>query len=185
MDIVQEIKDFVEQECKKPTSKYGYEPFEAHFVPMVKCAEELADQYKGDKEVILIAAWLHDVGSIIHGRKDHNITGAKIAEDKLKEFNYPQEKINLIKKCILNHRGSMQKQREAIEEKIIAEADVASNFDNIPGIFNAALVYEKKTQKEAKEAVKTKLQNKWNQLHFESSKKSLRPKYEAAMLLFS
>lgn len=185
MDIVQEIRNFVEDECKKPTSKYGYEPFEAHFVPMVKCAEEFADEHGGDKEIILIASWLHDIGSIIYGRKDHNITGAKIAEDKLKQLNYPQEKIDLIKKCILNHRGSMQNHRETIEEKIVAEADVASNFENIAGIFNAAFVYESKTQEEAKKAVMTKLQNKWNQLHFESSKKKLKPKYEAVMLLFS
>ena len=27
MNIVQEIKNFVENECKKPSSKYGYEPY--------------------------------------------------------------------------------------------------------------------------------------------------------------
>jgi uncharacterized protein len=183
MDIINEIKHFVENECKKPSSKYGYEPFPFHFVPMVNYAEKLADELGGDKEVILIAAWLHDIGSIIHGREDHHITGAKIAEEKLIELQYPAEKIELVKKCILNHRGSQQNGSSSIEEQIIAEADVMSNFDNIAGIFKAAFVYEDKTQGEAKDSVRQKLERKWKQLHFENSKKIIRPKFEAAMLL--
>jgi uncharacterized protein len=183
MDIVQEIKTFVEEECKKPGSKYGPDPFVCHFIPMVNHAERLADELGGDKEIILIAAWLHDIGSIIHGRENHHITGANIAEKKLKELQYPTEKIELIKKCILNHRGSQQSTRDSIEEQIVAEADVLSNFDNIAGMFKAAIVYENKTQREATDSVRQKLERKWEQLHFDSSKKSIKPKLEAAILL--
>jgi len=181
--IVAESKNFIENECKKPSSKYGYEPFPFHFVPMVNYAEKLANELGGDKEIILIAAWLHDIGSIIHGREDHHITGAKIAEEKLKELQYPTERIELVKKCILNHRGSQQNKRDSIEEQIIAEADAISNFDNIAGLFKATLVYEDKTQGEAKDSVRQKLERKWEQLHFNNSKKIIKPKYEAAMLL--
>ncbi len=185
MDIVTTIKNYVENECKKPSSKYGYEPFPFHFVPMVNYAEKLSDELWGDKEVILIAAWLHDIWSIIHGREGHHITGAKIAEEKLMELKYPIKKIELVKNCILNHRWSQQNWRSSIEEQIITEADVMSNFDNISGIFNAAFVYENMTQSEAKDSVKQKLERKWKQLHFEKSKEIIRPKYEAAMLLLS
>lgn len=185
MNIVITIKNYVENECKKPSSKYGYEPFPFHFVPMAKYAEELAEELGGDKEIIMIAAWLHDIGSILYGREDHHITGAKIAEEKLMKLRYPVEKIEIVKKCILHHRGSMQNDRNSIEEQIIAEADVMSNFDNISGIFKAAFVYENMTQDEAKDSVKQKLERKYNQLHFEKSKDIIRPKYEAAMLLLS
>ena len=183
MNIVEKVKNFVEDECKKPSSKYGYDPFPFHFVLVARYAEELSDKLGGDKEIILISAWLHDIGSIIYGRKDHHITGVKIAEEKLKELGYPVEKIELVKKCILNHRGSQSDVRESIEEQILAEADVLSNFDNISGIFKAAFVYENLSQEQAKESVRTKLENKWKQLHFDSSKEIVRPKYEAAMLL--
>lgn len=183
MDIVLKIKNFVENECKKPGSKYGYEPFPFHFVPTVKYAEQLADEFGGDKEVILIAAWLHDIGSIMYGRTDHHITGAKVAEEKLKEFGYPPEKIDLVKKCVLNHRGSQQNSNETIEEKIVVEADVLSAFENIAGLFKAAYIYENLDQGQAKDSVKNKLENKWKQLHFKRSKEIIKPKYEAAMLL--
>ena len=182
-DIIKRVKGFVESECKNPGSKYGYEPFPYHFVPMVKRAEKLSEQLGGDKEVILIASWLHDIGSIAHGRKDHHITGAKIAEEKLKEFGYSTRKTELIKKCILNHRGSKQNERKTIEEKIIAEADTLSNFDNVAGVFKAAYIYENLTQGEARKSVMEKFKRKWQQLHFENSKKIIKPKYEAILLL--
>lgn len=185
MDIILKVRTFVEDECKKETSKYGYEPFPFHFTPVVNYAAKLADELGGDKEVILVAAWLHDIGSIIVGRSNHHITGAKIAEEKLKELNYPIEKIELVKKCILNHRGSQKNNRKSIEEQILAEADTMSAFDNISGIFKAAFIYENLDQAQAIEAVWEKLSNKWNQLHFEKSKILIRPKFEAAMILLN
>jgi uncharacterized protein len=185
MDIVKIIRDYVEWECKKPTSKYGYEPFPYHFEPMVKYAEQLTNEIWWDKEIILIAAWLHDVGSIIYGREDHHITWAKVASEKLKELNYPKEKIELIEKCILNHRWSKWFSRLTIEEQIISEADTMSAFENIAGIFKAAYVYEDMDQWQAKESVKNKLENKWKQLCFQKSKEIIKPKYDAAMLLLS
>jgi uncharacterized protein len=183
MNTIEEVKKFVETESKKPSSKYGYEPFVYHFIPTVKYAVELAEELGADKEVVEIAAWLHDIGSVVYGRKDHHLTGEKIAGDKLKELNYPPQKIEMVKRCILNHRGSQKNNPTSIEEKIIADADALSNFDNIPGIFKAAFVYENLTQGEAKESVRKKLENKWNQLNFENSKKIIRPKYEAMMTI--
>jgi uncharacterized protein len=183
MSAVSEIKKFVEKECKKPASKYGYEPFYCHFSQVVGYARDLADKLGGDKEVVTIAGWLHDIGSIISGRENHHITGAAIADKKLRELGYPDRKIEQVLKCILNHRGSLNNKRKTIEEKIVADADAISNFDSIPGIFKAAFVYENKNQKEAKESVREKLQNKWKKLHFKDSKKIIKPKYEAVMLL--
>lgn len=183
MDLTKEARNFVEHECKKPSSKYGFEPFAHHFVPMVRYAEQLCNELGGNKEIVLIAAWLHDIGSIVHGRNNHHITGAEIAESFLQKHKYPEEKIELVKKCIFNHRGSQNFERFSIEEQIVAEADVLSNFDNIAGIFQAALVFESLSQEQAKVAVREKLVRKFNQLHFESSKELIKPKFDAAMLL--
>jgi uncharacterized protein len=183
MKITDEIKIFVEKECRKPTSKYGYEPFDNHFKIVVSYVESLNKEFGRDQEVLIIAAWLHDIGSIIVGRENHHETGVKIAEKKLKELKYPIDKIELVKKCILNHRGSQRRSRKNIEEKIIADADALANFDNISGIFKAALVYENKTQEEARKSVLEKLERKWNQLHFEESRKIIKPRYIAVKLL--
>jgi uncharacterized protein len=182
-NIISKIEKFVKEECSKSTSKYGYEPFQNHFVPVVKYANRLSKELGGNKEVILISAWMHDIGAIIRGRKNHHITGAKIAETRLRELKYPEEKIKLVKNCILNHRGSTKSKRITLEEKIIAEADTMANFDNLPGIFAAAFMCENLNQAEARVSAKNKLKNCWGKLHFKSSKKIIQPKYEAAMLL--
>lgn len=181
--LIKKIKTFVEGELKKPDSHYGYEPFPYHLIPTVNYAKELSSRLGGDKEVIIISAWLHDIGSANHGRVDHHISGAKIAEKKLKELKYPKDKINLVKKCILNHRGSQNNTRKSIEEKIVAEADTMSNFDNIAGIFKAAFVFENKDQGEAKRSALQKLKRKYKQLHFKESKMLIKPKYEAVKIL--
>ena len=143
MKITEEIKQFVEAECKKPTSKYGYEPFPEHFVPVVKYVKEMADDLGGDKEVLQIAAWLHDIGSIIYGRVDHHLTSAKIAEDQLKLLGYPEDRIQKVKDCILSHRGSQKVAPKSLEAQILIEADAISAFDNINGLFQCAFVSEK------------------------------------------
>ena len=91
MKITEKIKKFVEAESKKPSGKYGHEPFEFHIKVTVNIAKKLARKYKADIEVVEIAGWLHDIGSFRHGRKNHHITGVKIAENKLRQLKYPEE----------------------------------------------------------------------------------------------
>jgi uncharacterized protein len=182
-DIVEKMRDFVEAECRKPTSKYGCDPFIFHFIPVVEYAGELADKLGADKEIVAISAWLHDIGSIICGREDHHITGAKIAGEKLAELGYPTERIERVKDCILSHRGSQDIRPKTMEAQILVEADTLSAFNDITGLFQCAFAYEKLSREEAKNSVRQKLINKYNQLKFEDSKKIIRPKFEAAMLL--
>lgn len=183
MEITEKVRRFVEDECRKPSSKYGFEPYGSHFVPVVKYAKLLANEFGADEEIVEIAAWIHDIGSIVHGRKDHHVTGAKKAEDILREFGYPEERIGRVKDCVFHHRGSQGMELTTIEEQIVAEADSLSAFDNLEGIFKAALVYEHMTQEEARVSVLKKLNNKWNQLKFEKSKELVLPKFEAVKVL--
>lgn len=180
--VVEKIRSFVEEECKKPTSKYGYEPYVNHFIPMHDFAVMLAKKMNADLEVVELAAWLHDIGSIIYGRENHHITSAKIAEGKLRELNYPLEKIEKVKKCIMNHRGSILSKRESKEEQIIADADAMSNFGCIDGLFKAAYLSEGLKQNEARLSVLRHFENSWNKIS-EEARRIVKEKYEAAMLL--
>lgn len=183
MTIVEKARQFVKSECKKPTSIYGSGVYFEHFVPMVKHSKDLCRKLGGDLELIILAAWLHDIGSIVYGRKNHHLTSAKIAESFLTKNRYDKIKIKLILKCIKNHRQSTDLKRKTLEEKIIADADAICNFDMLPGLFYATLVVENLTPIEAAKSVKKKLENKWRRLHFRESKEIIKPKFEAAMLL--
>jgi len=180
--IIEQVRKFVEEESKKPTAKYGYSPYRFHLIQVHLYAKQLAEKLKADIEIVEIAAWLHDIGSIIHGREKHHITGAEIAEKKLKELNYPADRIEKVKQCILNHRGSVNNHKQTKEEQIIADADALSHFDNIAGLFHAAFI-EKLDEEEAMKSVLMKLTNSWNKLAFEESKKIIKSKFDAAQTL--
>ncbi len=184
MKTIDQVKKIVKSECYKPTSKYGSEPFNSHIIPMVKYAKKLAIKLDADVEIVELAAWLHDVGSIIYGRKDHHNTGAAEAEKILSKLKYPKEKIALIKKCIRHHRSSRNDKRKSLEEKIVAEADALSHFDNIQGVFWAAFLFEKKNQAQGKKEVIEKTKRKWQQLEFPEARKMVTKKYKAIMLIF-
>lgn len=180
--ITEEIRKFVEEECRKPTSKYGYEPFERHFLSVVRIAKKLALKRNADLEIVELSAWLHDIGSIIYGRENHHITSSEIAEKKLRELGYPEEKIAKVKQSILSHRGSKDITPESTEAKILAEADAIDAFNRIEGLFMAAFVHEGLSQKDGLNSVKKKLRSKYAQLSPEG-KELIKNKYDAAMLL--
>lgn len=180
-NVIEEVRKFVEQECKKPSSKYGYKPYSDHFVPMVEYARFLAGKLNADTEVVEIAAWLHDIGSIVHGREDHHITGTEIAERKLRELGYPEKKIAQVKHCILSHRGSKNIKRETVEAQIIADADAMDIFNDVKNRIKAATDYENKTLDEAKKSVRQKLINSFNKISSQA-KEIAKPKFEAALL---
>jgi len=184
IDIIEEARKFAEEECKKPSANYPT-AYGLHFISMHKSAKELAKKLKADEEIVEVAAWLHDIGSIICGRENHHITGAEIAEKKLKELGYPEDRIEKVKLCILNHRGSKEKEntRDSIEARVIADADAIDAFNDVSKQFVVCLVHEKLSLEEAKRSIIRKLQNKWNQLSLEESRQMIKPKFDAAMVV--
>lgn len=181
--VVEKVIGFVREISYSDESLYGSEPFERHFKTIVEIGKKLAEKRGADLEVVEVSAWLHDVGSLKYGRKNHHITSAQIARDFLESVDYPSEKIDSVCECILSHRGSQKLKPKTIEAEVIAEADAIDAFNRIDGLFKAALVYENLKQRDARKSVYEKLCRKWGQLS-EESKDFVRPKFEAVKLLF-
>ena len=182
-ELIEKVRCFVKNECDKPGANYPT-AYMFHFIGVHGFAKDLAEKFSADVEIVEIAAWLHDIGSVMVGRDNHHITGAEIAKEKLRSFGYSEEKINKVVECILNHRGSRESEnkRISIEARIIAEADVLDAFSNMSKQFLITLVHEKKSLGDARESVLRKLKNKWGQLEFEGSREMVRLKYKAALV---
>ena len=184
MTLPEKIRDYVKSECQKETNVFGMEAFDDHFVSMVKHAKFLAEKNEADIEIVEIAGWLHDIASIRGDYEDHHIKGAEYAEEILSKHNYPEEKIEQIKHCIIAHRGSKEIPRETIEAKCISDADAMSHFDNIGSLFYLAHTNYKMNTEEANTFVRDKLERSWNKLT-PQAKEIVRPKYEATKELLS
>lgn len=181
-DIVEEARKYIEEECKKETNFFGKEIYYQHIVKVVKHAKELAEKIGADMEIVELAAWLHDLGSLKGDYESHHLIGAKYAEEWLLKQGYDKYKIEKIKHCIIAHRGSKDIPRESIEAQCVADGDAMSHFDSIPSLFNLALVLRKKNSDDAGRFVKEKLERSWNKLS-KDAREIIKPKYEAAMLL--
>lgn len=86
---------------------------------VIGTASDLSDD---DLEMVMLAAWFHDVGylDIIKG---HEEVSAKYAEEFFAEENYPIEKIKIIKNCILATK--VPQMPNTLLEQVICDADLA------------------------------------------------------------
>ena len=148
---------------------------------MYELAKKNASEYGADLEIVSIAALLHDIASVtdISYTEEHHIIGAEIAEKLLKEENYPAEKIELIKKCILNHRGSRLADKTTPEEICIADSDAMAHFYSIPSLLS--MVYKEKglSIDEGSKFVMDKLDRSYNKMS-DKGKDLVKVQYESA-----
>lgn len=96
--------------------------------------------------------------------EEHHIYGAEIAEDLLTKLNYPKDKIEKVKNCVLNHRGSKDRPRNTVEEQCVADADIIAHFDCIPDLFSLVFREKDLSVSEGTEFVKKKLERDYNKL---------------------
>ena len=131
--MVKEIAKTVEEACKKETNYFDYGVWAHHVLPVVKYAKLMARKLGADEEIVEIAALLHDYASVkdYDLYENHHLHGAELAEQILKGHNYPQDKIEQVKHCILSHRGSKVTQRLTKEALCVADADSMAHFDSI------------------------------------------------------
>ena len=185
MNIIEQMTKEVKNRCYACENIYGPGIWTHHIVSVIEHAKKLAKRYGADVEIVTLAAILHDVASItkIEYVEQHHIIGAEIAEELLSSFKYPQEKIEHIKLCILNHRGSEIANKQSIEEVCVADADSLSHFDNIPSLFS--MVYKEKQMPidEGAKFIKEKLERSFMKLSDET-KILYRKKYDSAMSIF-
>lgn len=183
-DIINYLKEEVRKRSESDNNKFGIGAL-YHIEAVVKNAEILADKYKADKEICIIAAWLHDIASITDYKlyEEHHIHGVEIADEILKKFKYDKNKTELVKSCILNHRGSIKNQRLSIEEQIIADADAISHFDSVPNLLYLAYKEKNMNIEDGKNFVKHKLERSYNKLS-DKSKIFYKQKFENVMKIF-
>lgn len=180
-DIIQALKSEMKKRCESPNNFFG-EGIYYHIEAVVKNSVFLAETYGGDIEIVTIAAWLHDIASIIDYKyyEEHHIYGAQMAGEILADFHYPAERTELVKQCIKNHRGSVISERHTVEEVCVADGDAISHFDSIPSLFYLAYVKRGYTIQEGISFVADKCKRSYQKLS-EESRKLYGEKFDSVM----
>ena len=121
-------------------TKDEYNIYKEHIQYVYKYVMLLSQNKDVDKEVLQLSALLHDIAMTDKNldRSKHNEYGAEIAEQFLRENNYSGDKIEFVKKCVLNHSSKMAEYRTTEEERILVDADGLSHFDSISNLYSLA-----------------------------------------------
>ena len=178
------IYEEVKERCLSTNNAYGIGAWDHHIKLVYELAKDNAKSYGADEEIVAIAALLHDIASVTNKEftEEHHIIGAEIAKELLMKEKYPKDKIKLIQKCILNHRGSRLMDKGTPEEVCIADADAMAHFYSVPSLLS--MVYREKNLSidEGAEFVKNKLNRSYKKLS-DKGKDLVKEQYKAAKLL--
>ena len=160
------ISKIVEKACKNETNPFGYSVWSHHITSVVKFGKVLAEKLSADSEVVEIAALLHDYAGIKDKKyyPEHHIYGAREAEKILQTMQYPAAKIEMVKQCILTHRGSVVMNKKSPEQICIASADAMAHIDQMVSLLHYVYTKKKLSIDNGKVWVREKLKRSWNKL---------------------
>ncbi|MFA4941365.1 MAG: HD domain-containing protein [Patescibacteria group bacterium] len=164
--IRDEVKRIVKDACYSANNNFSYTAWQYHIVPVAKHSLHLGKILKADLEVLELAAYLHDYSGILNYKfyKKHHLHSARLADKILNDLDFPSEKIDLIKKCIINHRGSVEMKKKSLEEKILASADAMSHFTELADMFYLAFGIHKYKTREGAKWLGEKLERSWKKI---------------------
>lgn len=103
-NITEEASEFVFQLMKlKLPGIYVYHNYKhtSEVADHVRKISKKMDLSEEDTEIVTLAAYFHDAG-FIEKAANHEDIGSEIAEKFLKEKNYPENKIEKVKECIIS-----------------------------------------------------------------------------------
>ena len=166
-----------EEETKGTKDQFNI--YKEHIQYVYKYACMLSKDKEVDHEVIELSALLHDIAMTDRtlDRSRHHEDGAVIAEQLLRENNYPEEKVQLVKKCILNHSSKRAEYRTTLEEGILVDADGLSHFDSINNLYNLTHNVMGLNDQDTLKFIQEKLTKDYNEISDEL-KYLVRDKYE-------
>lgn len=96
-----------------------------HLFRVNQLAKYLHEMEDGENDIIIAAAWLHDVG-LVEGNLGHCFKGAKIARNFLGETGLDYQTILRIVHCIEAHDGEIE--ATTIEAKVVHDADTVDKM---------------------------------------------------------
>ncbi len=137
--------------------------YKEHFIPCAKICFEMSHIKKINKIDAILVGLFHDVGKfILKGEIDnHEIIGAEYVENFLRENNYEETKIQLIKHAIMNHRKNANDDFDQMS-KLIINSDIISYILHKKYFFDYLLKFT--NQEEASIIVNKKISESYERM---------------------
>ncbi len=186
MNIISLIAMEVEGACRSRNNRFGYGVWSHHIISVAEYAKIMALELGADVEVVQLAALLHDYAGIkdYSDYGNHHIKGAYEAEKLLLMYGYPKDKVELVKECIMSHRGSLNLEKASIEAVCVSDADALAHIDNVPSLLYLAYNQKGMSIDEGMEWVNSKIQRSYSKLS-RYGRQLIADRYEATQRMLS
>jgi hypothetical protein len=143
VQIVEELYLLVATAFRLESKAFDYELWTDHIKSMIMMTSYLARRYGADEEIVVVAVLLHHLSFIKleKNQKEHHSNRTEETETLLSHFGYPADRIERVKKCILNQRGSEKSMNPSIEEAFMADTQALAHIRALASLFHE--VYER------------------------------------------
>ena len=98
----------------------------AHIREMLYYCDLLSTPTGADREILIVATYLHDIAAHLYSWEEHDIKSAEMARNFLQGQMYPKGKTEKVIAAIMAHRVPRSREEAAklsIEEKVLYDAD--------------------------------------------------------------
>lgn len=128
--ITDSVKNYVYGACQESQNVFGSCFFEQHILVVLEYANKLAEKIGGNKEIIELSVLFHDISAVLDSNTlpTHSLASQDIAQVLLAKQHYPQDKIDIVKKCIATHSTPVQINEGLVEEVCLSNADAISQI---------------------------------------------------------
>jgi HD domain len=99
-------------------------PLERHCLRQFAIAERLADDRAFDRELLLCACWLHDLGLFTRSRDPYVTEGARLAARVLKPFDWPPERLQRCMDACEQHHAPTSRMVMGLEVELVRQSDL-------------------------------------------------------------
>lgn len=131
-DLIESTRLYAADLCSRKENLFGEAFFEAHLQLVVRYADQLAVVHGADREIVTLAAWLHDLAAVRDSSAiaAHHRIGADMAQAFLVSHEYPPERIRQIMDCIVLHTTPLRESEGAMEACCLSNADAMAKIAN-------------------------------------------------------
>jgi HD domain len=109
---------------------------ERHCLRQFLIAERLAGDREFDRELLLCACWLHDLGLFTRSRDPYVSEGARLAARVLEPFGWPPERMQRCMDACEQHHAPRSRMALGLEVELVRRADLV---DVTAGLVNFGL----------------------------------------------
>jgi HD domain-containing protein len=111
-------------------------PMERHCLRQFAIAERVAGDREFDRELLICACWLHDVGLYTHSQDPYVTEGARLAARVLEPFRWPPEGLQRCMDACEQHHAPRSRMAMGLEVELVRRSDLV---DVTAGLVNFGL----------------------------------------------